>query len=246
MGSPILGTSWRGSKLQTDTTTETPRISWAEHLETLSWRQGEHVTILGPTGCGKTTLAREILPRRSYVIALATKPKDAVLEGLRADGYRVSRDWPPPAPTPRMVIWPKSDHEDAREAEAHQASIFGRTLSSAFRAGGYCVYGDELLELTELKLKHELNRLWRQGRSVGCSLVTGSQRPFEVPQSAYSQATHLYLFSTNDDRDLRRLSEISGRVNKVALREIVAGLDWHDLCYANTRTGRMEVTRVES
>ena len=200
---------------------------------------------MGPTGSGKTTLAREILPRRSYVIGLATKPKDAVLDGLRADGYAVSRDWPPHAPTPRMVIWPKSDHEDARAAAAHQSSIFARTLSSAFRAGGYCVYGDELLELTDLGLKHELNRLWRQGRSVGCSLVAGSQRPWEVPQSAYSQATHLYLFTTTDERDLRRLSEISGRVDKRALRAIVEDLEWHDVLYANTRTGGMEVTRVE-
>lgn len=222
-----------------------PRIAWSDHLSGLSWKQGEHVTILGPTGSGKTTLALALLPKRSYVIALATKPRDDSLDELRRDGFKLARDWPPDAISDRMIIWPKMDQADAREAKWVLASTHERAMSAAFRSGGWCVYADELLELTALGLSDELDRIYSQGRSNRVSMLGGSQRPWMVPQLAYSQATHFYLFTTTDDRDVKRLSEISGRVDKKRLKETVAGLDWHDVLYANARTGAMEVTRVE-
>jgi len=226
-------------------TVDVETVPWADHFRTLSWKQGEHVTILGPTGSGKTTLALELLAKRSYVLALATKPKDPALAALRSDGYNVTRSWPPDFITDRIIVWPKMDQADAREAEYHLADVHARTLSAAYLSGGWCVYVDELIELSDLGLKPEINRILRQGRSQRVSFVGGSQRPFEVPQSVYSQATHFYFFQTADDRDLKRLSEISGRVDKRALRDVVASLDWHDVVYANARDGRMEVTRVE-
>lgn len=51
-----------------------PIMEWETFLSEFSepggdfiWRQGEHVTIIGNTSSGKTTLARAILPIRRFV-----------------------------------------------------------------------------------------------------------------------------------------------------------------------------------
>jgi ABC-type Mn2+/Zn2+ transport system ATPase subunit len=38
-----------------------PRVPWEDFRETMGWRSGEHVGMIGPTGQGKTTLMHAIL-----------------------------------------------------------------------------------------------------------------------------------------------------------------------------------------
>ena len=46
------------------------------------FRQGQHVTVIGPTGCGKTTLVTELAEARSHVVALGVKHRDDSLSKL--------------------------------------------------------------------------------------------------------------------------------------------------------------------
>lgn len=216
------------------------RLPWPQVLSGMKWEQGEHITILGPTGCGKTHLAMALLPLRRFVVVLAAKPRDPLIGSLRASGFEVSRRWPPRSPAERIVLWPEIDRLDQVGA---QAEVFARALADVYREGGWCLYGDEGLYLTQtLGLAPELSVLWQQGRTLGVSMVVAAQRPRHLPLAAYSQASHLWLFRTRDGYDARRFAEVGG-TDPEQLRRVLDQLGKHDVAYVGPG-GDMLVTRV--
>lgn len=224
---------------------EVARVDWPTFLRRFRWAQGEHVSLVGPTGGGKSTLALALLPMREHVVVLATKPADATLEQLRHnDGFRKLSAWPPPRtwpPANRVLLWPRFRRASD---QAKQRLVFGQALDDIFASGGWCLYVDELRYVTErLGFSDEMEMFWQQGRSVHLSVVACAQRPAHVPLSMYSQATHLFLWRTNDETDLRRLGGI-GFADSKQIRETVARLELHDVLYVNSRTGFLAVTRV--
>ena len=220
-----------------------PVIPWREFIQRFSWKQGEHVTLLGPTGQGKTTLALALLPLRRYVVVCATKPKDPLLDKLRRQGYRVIRDWPPPSMTERVVFWPRyKSMSDAFE----QRRAFAAGLHTMFASGGWCIYIDEGSYVSEfLRLDSELKTIWQQGRTQNISLVLAAQRPAFIPVTAYSSATHLFFWRNNDDVDLKRIGGIGG-ISSKEIRNTVQVLPRYHVLYVCTRTGEMSITKAEA
>lgn len=224
-----------------------PVVSWSEFLASFEWRQGEHVTILGTTGGGKTTIAKAILPMRDYRVIFASKPKDPLITAARKEGYEIVRQWPPHPHVKRCVFWPKIERmSDATE----QRLAFYRALYSIYESGGWAIAMDEAAYLARtLNLGHVLKFLYEQARSLNISIVTLSQRPKEIPLLAYSCATHLFLLRENDAVNVKRLSEISG-VNSATVKQIVQtlprspGKGGHFL-YVNAATGEMRISKVE-
>jgi hypothetical protein len=209
--------------------TRPPRVPWASFypLFRREFRQGQHVTIIGPTNGGKTTLALEVADVRSYVLFLATKPRDPLIESLtRERGFHVVRELdeienieqelgtgePEHAPRfHRYVYWPQFGRSTIKGKQEKQAEAIRDALNYAFDAGGWCVLADELTWLIDkLRLGDELESYWYQGRTLNVSLVGCAQRPAWVPRAAYSQAKHLFLFKTSDRDDVRRLGDIAG------------------------------------
>lgn len=223
-------------------------VPWDEFLgRRFKWRQGEHVSLIGPTNSGKTTLAIEILPRRRYVVVVGTKPRDATLSKLQGRGYEIIREWPEHVATdirPKLILWPPFRRPG--DAKRQQREI-NRAIQEIFAQGSWTVVIDEAFYLSQtLRLRPILEMLWTQGRSIGISVVAGTQRPAHVPLHMYDQATHLFLWRDNDRRNLDRLSEISsGAIDRDSLRELVGSLPKHSTLYVNTRTGEVIETRVE-
>src|ERR1039457_327780 len=85
------------------------RVEWDEFYSSFAWRQGEHIGMIGPTGCGKSTLMLSVLKKRDFVVALATKPKDPTLEHLMKQGYLKVEKWDrlDPQMYPKRILWPK-------------------------------------------------------------------------------------------------------------------------------------------
>lgn len=199
---------------------------------------------MGPTGQGKTTLALDLLPLRDWSVILATKPRDSTLDRLRRDaGYVRVASWPPPRDgTNRVLLWPRwrGPLDTGRQAVAIRTALL-----SIFGEGSWCVFADDVQYLTDrLRLGPVLTDLWLQARALNVSLVAATQRPRHVPLVMWSQSTHLFLWGTGDDDDLRRLGGFGGLSSK-RIRATVAALPKHDVLYVNTRTGALAVTRHE-
>lgn len=213
-----------------------------------AWHPGEHVTFLGHTGSGKTTLAVNLLDLRPWVVALGVKPKDDTLTRLvREQGWKHVKRWkdrPRPrhgATSERLVLWPPfrtMEDEVELRGQMHEA------LAEMFREGNRTVFADELFILaTQLGCAKLLERYWTLGRSVGLTVVGGSQRPAHIPLLAYDQASHLFVWRDNDDTNVRRLAGLGG-LHSALVRRTVPRLPRHVALYMNTRTGEMATTQA--
>jgi hypothetical protein len=208
--------------------------------------------MVGPNGCGKTTLALSLLERRAYVTAFGTKPRDRTLQSLVNSGWkRIGRWSERDRPTPRAdgtiadqryVLWPRVRSIDDID---RQGPVFAEALDQMFLAESWCCFADEVYHLNKnLRLTRQLRAWWMQGRSIKLSLVAATQRPAWVPIELYTESQHLFLWATNDKRDLDRMRDIAGPFRGSEVADIVAGLDFkaHEVLYVNVRTGQHVVT----
>jgi energy-coupling factor transporter ATP-binding protein EcfA2 len=221
-------------------------VPWETLLAGFKWRQGEHLAVIGPTEVGKSTLVRELLPRRSHVIFFGTKKKDDLYDKLiRKDGfYRVEthRDIKPWMK--KVIIWP-SHKSTIVETIAHQKKVFTEAFDMVANQGGWtCVY-DECKYLAEmLGLGRHITFAQEQLRTNGGTNVSGAQRPFWIPRSVLGMASHVFLYTSTDPDDMKRLSDIGG-VNKQLIRREMETLSQHEFIYIHTRAGRASMLRSQ-
>lgn len=208
------------------------------------WEQGQHVTMVGPTGWGKTVLATEILALRSYLVAFGVKGEDRSLEEMIRT-LRLTRMqlWQPDV-ADRICLWP-----DIRGAgknhRMRQREVFSRAIDSIFRMGAWCCYFDEVVYLAEtLNLDDELKFLLNQGRSSYISVVAATQRPAFIPLAFYDMASHLFLWKFNDHRNAARVAELTGSAAPVVRQEVMT-LPKYEFIYINKDTGLRVRSKVE-
>ena len=223
---------------------EAPRVPWDVFTQELfTWKQGEHIGIIGPTGQGKNTLLTHLISLQPYVVVFATKPYDESMNRLIATGYHRMARWESinPDRVPRRVLWPSARNLDSDDT---QRAVFKDALERIYRERGWAVIIDEGWYFTnKLNLGKEIKTYLLQARSLSISLVLATQRPAWVPVEIFDQSTHLFFFRDNDKRNLQRLSGISWRSADL-IRHVVANLEQFQMLYVNTRTGRMCRTRV--
>src|SRR5262249_50789561 len=68
-----------------------PKLAeWPQLREELAerWRPGEHLSVFGPTGSGKTTLALALVERRDPAVIVVTKRRDTLIRQLRRGGWQ--------------------------------------------------------------------------------------------------------------------------------------------------------------
>lgn len=219
-----------------------PSVDWNDFREMLwngpqMWRQGEHVALIGHTGCGKSTLALDgLLPMRKFVSILATKPYSPTLKQyIKANRYEQYEAWPDKVPalkSPRRAIWP-----DVRTVGriANQRYQIGHAMERMYAEGRWCVYADELRYVSDdLNLSTLVELMLQQGRELGISFVGGMQRPKFVPLLVYSQSTHLFFWRERDWSNLERISAIN-MVDSRFTAEVITNLAPHEFLYINTR-----------
>lgn len=227
-----------------DSLAQIQAVTFPQFVRAFKWQQGEHVGMIGPTGSGKTTLALSLLNVRRYVVVFATKPRDATLDELvKYAGYKKIDHWKgnlSPYKVPRRILWPNARSLYAAE---YQRKRFREAMRAIYDEGNWCVYLDELWMMDNfLKLNFEIRVYLQQARSLGISLIAGTQRPRYVPLEVYDQSTHLFFWRDNDEENLKRISGISW-LNSRMVRQAVANLERHEVLYINTRNSDVYMMR---
>jgi len=228
---------------------EVRHVQGDDFLEHFRWQQGEHVSMIGPTGLGKTTLAVRLidLDKRKHVLFVATKPRDSVIPTLKKRGFAIVRSWPEHIDAEianKIVLWPKFRKPTKAETKHQQQTIY-RAMSSTFAAGGWTIVLDEVSYIVnQLRLRTAVELLWQQGRSQGVTVVAGTQRPANVPLFMYDQATHLFFWRENDRTNLDRIAGI-GSADSLTVKTAVRELDakQREILYVNTRTGGKAIVK---
>jgi hypothetical protein len=191
--------------------------------ERFRYDAGEHTTVLGPTGYGKTELCNELLKEIASpelpALMLAAKPRDETMKKWSAHlDSKIVEEWPPKRKLlDRMdkdqptfyTVWPKHTF-DPDVDDAHLYDVFRSALLESYKTGNRIISADELLGLTDIGLRRELVTLWTRGRSMGTGLFGASQKPTDIPTYAYGQAAHLFLANDPDKRSRDRFKEIGG------------------------------------
>lgn len=194
----------------------------------------EHVVVVGQAGSGKTTVARELLRQRDYVVVLGTKTRDPSLyDPLQKQGYVLQSNFDPTDLRNPKVIFRPPLEEPTSEALSRQREAFRRALLGIFNTGGWTIFCDELRYITEtLKLASTMDMLWLQGRSLWITIVGLTQRPVSVPLNAFEQSTHFILFRISGFDDRKRASEYTG-VNAPIVAETIKALPKHEFLYVD-------------
>lgn len=236
----------------TTLSTSVPVMGWSEFTDQFHWLQGEHMTCVGPTKSGKTTLIRELMreARRNrthpWQVITVSKRRDEVLDTFRDDGFTKFPKWNVPDPElyPKVMLAPGLK---SAKKKGEQADAFQHGLTRIYNQGGWLVYLDEMKHLaTYLGLSDEIELLLHQGRSAGISVVSSIQRPRHVPLMAYDQADHLFMWEARDSNISKRLGEIGGRADPDLIEHGLENLpDRHSFLYVGMTTGDVIQTKVE-
>ena len=238
-------------------------IPWPEFAEMFSraHKQGEHVALVGRNGTGKTAVGLalcEIIGARSgkdgrpsRVVVLSTKPRDDTVTRLQVKGkptgeWQTLREWPPGYGQEHVVVWPKGGAPSGA-AKRHRA-VFVPLIDTIYAEGGQTVYIPEAAYFERpvphgLGMTGTMEQCWSTARSLHLSVISDTQRPRQVTRLMWSEPSWLFIFHINDDDDLKRVAEMSGR--KADVWNIVPKLGAHEfLCIRDQQSRAQDARQI--
>lgn len=228
-------------------------------------RQGESVAIVGPTGSGKTLLGLSLCKiigarpgkdrRPSRVVVIQYKPRDDTLRRiLPEDSWPIVKHWPPSYGQEHCIIWVRGGVPS--QAAQKQRATFRPLLDTIYVEGGQTVYIPEAAHM-ERPLPHgpglrgTMEEFWSSARSNHLTLISDTQRPRSVTRLMWSEPAWIMIFQPDDQEDLKRVAELSGR--KLEVYQFVPRLGEHEfVCVRRQRqkggqrevyVSRVDVTR---
>lgn len=223
---------------------------------------GDHVTFIGPTGRGKSTLLAKVLPKvvHDRVIVLTPKGADPAFAHLgdsatswpprRRSQSLVERlrvAWAEPATRDEEKLWrievPIRQATDLRTVVAPiYTQVLSDTLARPESSGDsvMVVLDDSRLVSEYMKLQELVVTNMLVGRSKRVSFVNMYQAPRWVPREGLDQAVHVVMWQNRDRDVMKRLGEIAD-VDPAAILSIMGGLGFHESLWIDARADTLTV-----
>jgi hypothetical protein len=186
----------------------------------------DRAVFIGQTGCGKSTLARELLRTRFRVWAIDVNgllewgaPDSKYSEGEYLVVNSIA-ELLEKQEYPKILFQPSID-------DADNFLVFDQFFHSAYLAGGVTVYVDEAYAVTN---KQVIPRYYKacltRGRVRDIETWTSTQRPSGIPSFILSESENTYLFKLKYPADLKRAEQMTG-IND----EYIRNLPKRHFCY---------------
>lgn len=202
-----------------------PRAPWSEvatdFIAAWGYPDGkfdpEHAEILGPSGSGKTVLEETILSERvaardSAAVFVATKASDKQIGALHAAGWPIVTDYRGVDEQKQCIYWPQTKLL-GRARREYLGRKVEELLSRLWHAGSNRIVAfDEIATVESLspEVKELIAMYWREGRSLGITIVAMKQRPQGVQRDMHSETTWVFSFRPKDEDDAKRYAELFG------------------------------------
>jgi energy-coupling factor transporter ATP-binding protein EcfA2 len=189
----------------------------------------DRITLAGPTGCGKSTFARQItgmLADRGHDVVWLDPKRTAALRDLPAVSIAdLAR------PQLGQVRIPVDLGRDSTAREAAE-----EVLTACFRRGRTIVGIDELSMIaTASKIGPALALCYTAGREPGVGVVAVAQRPSRIPIVSLDQAEHLVVWRMRNRKHADLIAE-NRDVEPDVLWRLMQSCDQHDAVLLSERS----------
>jgi len=244
------------------------RVPWEDFYAWLcdNWQAGDHVSLIAPTGAGKTHVIRYgLLPcwQRYPVLILQFKPKDSALRGLGREikhfPNRLDRlpyetrglnspKWKTDPEWFRLRLPGYRFSTRAEPPSYRQARrLAGEAVDRSYWQGEWVLVIDEVRAISEarqpsLGLEAVLENAWQRGRSQPLTIVAATQQPANAPRSFFDQPWMIGIMKMLDAGRFERLAEIGG--NTAAIKATLPTLRQDEILFIHRPSGELIITEV--